>query len=94
MIRGFGTEGQKKLKMANVLVAGMGALGSPIALYLAAAGVGNMKLIDMDEVDLSNLNKQILHLDEDVGKKKVRPSLEKVRKVNSSVKFDVVNYKN
>ena len=93
MIPGFGTEGQKKLKMARVLIAGMGGLGSPIALYLAAAGVGNMRLIDMDEVDLSNLNRQILHWDEDVGKEKVRSALEKLRKVNSSVKFDVVNTK-
>jgi molybdopterin/thiamine biosynthesis adenylyltransferase len=68
MILGFGSEGQKKLKTANILIAGMGGLGSPIALYLAAAGVGNITIIDMDHVDLSNLNRQILHWDEDVGK--------------------------
>lgn len=93
MIPGFGSEGQKKLKMANILIAGMGGLGSPIALYLAAAGVGSITLVDMDRVDLSNLNRQILHWDEDVGKEKVRSALEKLRKVNTSVTFDTVNKK-
>jgi len=93
MIPGFGIEGQKKLKASNVLIAGLGGLGSPVAIYLAAAGVGHLKLIDMDEVDLSNLNRQILHWDEDVGKEKVISALEKLRKVNPSVEFDVVNSK-
>ncbi len=93
MIPGFGVEGQKKLKMANVLIAGMGGLGSPIALYLAAAGVGSITLIDMDHVDLSNLNRQILHWDEDVGKEKVRSALEKLRKLNTSVTFEAITTK-
>jgi molybdopterin/thiamine biosynthesis adenylyltransferase len=93
MIPGFGIEGQEKLQRAHVFIAGMGGLGSPIALYLAAAGVGSITLVDMDRVDLSNLNRQILHWDDDVGKQKVRSALEKLRKVNPSVKCEPVNTK-
>jgi len=93
MIPGFGIEGQKKLKASNVLIAGLGGLGSPVALYLAAAGVGHVTLIDMDEVNLNNLNRQIPHWDKDVGKEKVISALEKLRNVNTSVEFDVVNKK-
>src|ERR1700743_2728604 len=64
-------EGQKKLKAAKVLCIGTGGLGSPIALYLAAAGVGTLGLIDFDIVDYSNLQRQVLHGTKDVGRKKL-----------------------
>ena len=61
MILGLGESGQEKLKKARVVIAGSGGLGSPIALYLTAAGVGTVRIIDNDVVELSNLNRQILH---------------------------------
>ena len=64
-------EGQKRLKAASVLCIGTGGLGSPIALYLAAAGVGRLGLVDADTVDFSNLQRQILHGTKDVGRKKL-----------------------
>src|ERR1043165_1048599 len=63
-------EGQKRLKAASVLCIGAGGLGSPIALYLAAAGIGRMGLVDGDTVDFSNLQRQILHGTKDVGRKR------------------------
>ena len=67
MIRGFGEEGQEKLKQAKVIIAGGGGLGSPLAVYLTAAGVGTIRIVDHDRVELSNLNRQILHWDKDIG---------------------------
>ena len=70
MIKGLGEKGQEKLKKAKVFIAGAGGLGSPISIYLAVAGVGHIKIADHDRVELSNLNRQILHWEEDIGKKK------------------------
>ena len=67
----FGEDGQEKLKNAKVLVAGAGGLGSPISTYLAIAGVGKLILADFDSVDLSNLNRQFLHHEKDIGRSKV-----------------------
>ncbi|CAD5245283.1 ThiF family adenylyltransferase [Thermococcus camini] len=64
----FGKEGQEKLKSSKVAIVGVGGLGSPVAYYLAAAGIGMLILIDEQEPELSNLNRQILHWDEDIGK--------------------------
>src|SRR6267154_704741 len=66
-----GLDGQRKLKAAKVLVIGTGGLGSPLALYLAAAGVGTIGLVDFDTVDISNLHRQILYTTADVGRPKV-----------------------
>lgn len=85
MIKGFGEEGQKKLKNTKVFVAGVGGLGSPVATYLAVAGFGHITLADLDVVDLSNLNRQILHWDKDVGRVKVESGLEKLNGLNPSV---------
>ena len=70
-----GGAGQRKLLDASVLVIGAGGLGSPIALYLAAAGVGKIGIVDFDEVDVSNLQRQILHTNADVGRSKVESAL-------------------
>lgn len=78
-------EGQKKLKAARVLCIGTGGLGSPIALYLAAAGVGTLGLIDFDVVDYSNLQRQILHGTKDVGRKKLNSARDRIKDVNPNV---------
>lgn len=91
MIREIGEKGQEKLKQAKVFIAGAGGLGSPIAIYLAAAGVGVIRIVDNDRVELSNLNRQILHWDEDVGRKKVDSAGHKLRKLNPSVKFEALD---
>ncbi|MFW6289257.1 MAG: HesA/MoeB/ThiF family protein, partial [Spirochaetota bacterium] len=71
LLQGVGGKGQRKLLESRVLVVGAGGLGSPIALYLAAAGVGQIGLIDADTVELSNLQRQVIHHTPDVGKAKV-----------------------
>jgi molybdopterin/thiamine biosynthesis adenylyltransferase len=91
MMRGFGEEGQKKLKNTKVLVAGCGGLGSPIATYLAAAGFGSLLLVDMDVVDLSNLNRQILHWDKNVGEQKVKSAYEKLAQLNPEIELNPLN---
>jgi molybdopterin/thiamine biosynthesis adenylyltransferase len=87
MIPGFG-EGAAGLKSATALIAGLGGLGSPLALYLAAAGVGHLKLVDMDDVELSDLNRQVLHWDEDVGKAKVTSASQRVKKINPTTRVE------
>ncbi|TAK02951.1 MAG: molybdopterin-synthase adenylyltransferase MoeB [Candidatus Manganitrophaceae bacterium] len=81
-----GGKGQKKIGQAKVLVVGAGGLGSPIALYLAAAGVGTLGLIDADAVDLSNLQRQIIHHTSDIGRPKVLSAQEKIVAINPDVK--------
>lgn len=78
-------EGQRKLKAAKVLCIGTGGLGSPIALYLAAAGVGTLGLVDCDTVDYSNLQRQILHGTKDVGRKKILSARDRIKDVNPNV---------
>ena len=75
-IRLFGVEGQEKLRNSKVLVAGVGGLGCASSLYLAAAGVGKLVLVDFGEVELSNLNRQILYRTSDVGRPKVEAASE------------------
>jgi len=88
MVEGFGEEGQEKLKRAKVFVAGAGGLGSPISTYLTAAGVGTIRIVDHDRVELSNLNRQVLHWGEDIGKRKVDSVLEKLKRLNKGVKIE------
>ena len=88
MIKGFGEEGQEKLKRAKIFIAGSGGLGSPASIYLAAAGVGTIRIVDNDRVELSNLNRQILHWDEDIGKWKVDSALEKLKRLNKGVEIE------
>jgi sulfur-carrier protein adenylyltransferase/sulfurtransferase len=77
-----GEEGQRKLKAARVLCVGTGGLGSPLALYLAAAGVGTLGLVDFDVVDASNLQRQIIHSTADIGRKKLDSAEEKLKALN------------
>src|SRR5436309_3881412 len=80
-----GGKGQKKIAKARVLVVGAGGLGSPVALYLAAAGVGTIGIIDSDVVDLSNLQRQVIHHTDDVGRPKVESAKTKIQALNPSV---------
>lgn len=84
-----GLDGQKRLKAAKVLIIGTGGLGSPLALYLAAAGVGALGLVDFDTVDLSNLQRQILHGTADVGRSKIASAVDAIRRINPEVKLDI-----
>ncbi len=85
LIRGFGETGQQKLKNSTVFIAGAGGLGSPIATYLAVAGVGHLIIADMDVDDLSNLNRQILHWDKDVERYKVESAKGKLSAMNPTI---------
>jgi len=91
MIRGLGEDGQEKLKQAKVIIAGSGGLGSTASLYLAAAGAGTIRIVDHDRVELSNLNRQILHWDKDIGRKKVDSAAEKLSQLNQDVKIETVD---
>src|SRR5262245_48548823 len=84
-----GLEGQKRLKAASVLLIGAGGLGSPLGLYLAAAGVGRIGLIDFDVVDFSNLQRQILHGTPDVGRPKLQSARDRLTAINPEVKLDL-----
>jgi adenylyltransferase/sulfurtransferase len=80
-----GMEGQQKLKAARVLCVGTGGLGSPLALYLTAAGIGTLGLVDFDVVDSSNLQRQIIHSTKDIGRKKLDSAEEKLKALNPSI---------
>jgi sulfur-carrier protein adenylyltransferase/sulfurtransferase len=82
-------DGQKRIKAASVLCIGTGGLGSPIALYLAAAGIGRLGLVDYDIVDFSNLQRQILHGTEDVGRKKLNSARDRIKAINPNVRVDL-----
>lgn len=82
----FGEEGQERLKAAKVFIAGAGGLGCPVALYLAAAGVGEIRLADCDAVDRTNLNRQVLHWEKDLGRRKTDSAAEKLRLLNPDVR--------
>ena len=87
LLEDFGREGQEKLLKSNVLVIGAGGLGSSVLYYLSAAGVGNIGIVDSDKVDLSNLQRQIIHKFEDIGRLKTESSAEKIKKLNSDIKI-------
>lgn len=84
-----GPEGQEKLRQASVVIVGLGGLGSPAAMYLAAAGIGRIGLVDYDTVDISNLQRQILHPTKSVGKSKVASARETLERINPLVRLDV-----
>jgi adenylyltransferase/sulfurtransferase len=84
-----GLEGQKRLKAGSVLLVGAGGLGSPLALYLAAAGVGRIGIVDYDVVDFSNLQRQILHGTADVGRPKLHSARDRIQAINPEVQVDL-----
>jgi len=86
MLPAFDIAGQSRLATSRVLIIGMGGLGSPIALYLASAGVGTLHLVDFDEVDLSNLQRQIAHTVSDIGEKKVDSAARSIAQINPDIK--------
>ena len=90
ILKEIGVKGQKKLLNGKVLIIGAGGLGAPAALYLAAAGVGTIGIADADEVDLSNLQRQVIHTTADIGKPKVESAKETMQAINPDV--NVVTY--
>ncbi|MDC3316141.1 molybdopterin-synthase adenylyltransferase MoeB [Candidatus Thioglobus sp.] len=84
-------EGQQKIMDSTILIIGMGGLGSPTALYLAAAGVGHLIIADFDQVELSNLQRQIIHQTKDIGDDKVNSAKNKLTELNPSIKITIAN---
>jgi molybdopterin/thiamine biosynthesis adenylyltransferase len=87
----FGEEGQERLKNATIFIAGAGGLGSPVSIYLAVAGVGRIILVDKDAVERTNLNRQILHYDRNIGRKKTASAEEKLRAINPDITVEVLD---
>ena len=85
----FGIEGQNKLRKSSVLCIGAGGLGSPCTMYLAAAGIGKLGIIDMDVVDESNIQRQILHGSHDIGIKKIDSAKDTLQEINPYVKLEL-----
>lgn len=91
MLPQVGTEGQERLLKANILIVGMGGLGAPAAIYLAAAGAGHLTLVDFDEVDLSNLQRQIVHTTADIGRPKVESAKDSLLNLNPEIRITTIN---
>ena len=91
LLQDVGLEGQEKLLNAKVLIIGAGGLGSPVALYLAAAGVGHIGIVDADVVDLSNLQRQVIYTTDDIGSPKVASAARKMRRINPDVNVVEIN---
>ena len=89
ILKEIGVKGQKKLAAAKVLIIGAGGLGAPAAMYLAAAGVGKIGIADSDTVDLSNLQRQIIHTTDDLGKPKVESAKETMQRINPDVDVEI-----
>src|SRR6202047_1216418 len=83
-----GMEGQLKLKNASVLLVGAGGLGAPLGLYLPAAGIGRIGMVDFDVVDFTNLQRQVIHGTKDVGRKKLDSAMDKMADINPNVTLD------
>lgn len=88
----IGLEGQERLRDSSVLIVGMGGLGSPVGLYLAAAGVGSMRIADFDRVDESNLQRQIVHQQASIGQHKAESAANQLRAINPSLQVQTLNY--
>ncbi len=86
----FGGEGQNKLKQARVFLAGAGGLGCSIATYLTVAGIGKLRIVDSDVVARDNLNRQILHWESDLNRKKVESAAEKLRSLNPDIEVEII----
>ncbi|MFQ5788589.1 MAG: ThiF family adenylyltransferase, partial [Thermodesulfobacteriota bacterium] len=86
-----GVEGQERLVSSRVLCIGAGGLGSPLSLYLAAAGVGHLGIVDFDVVDFSNLQRQIIHSEDNIGVLKVESAKERLLELNSDINIETYN---
>ena len=86
----FGDEGQERLKNAHIFIAGAGGLGSPVSIYLAVAGVGTITIVDKDIIEQTNLNRQILHYDRDIGRRKTDSAEEKLRAINPDITIHAI----
>jgi molybdopterin/thiamine biosynthesis adenylyltransferase len=86
----IGEENQERLKSAHIVIAGAGGLGCPVAIYLAVAGMGHITIIDCDQVDRTNLNRQILHWERDIGREKTRSARDKLLQLNPEIRIDAV----
>jgi molybdopterin/thiamine biosynthesis adenylyltransferase/rhodanese-related sulfurtransferase len=86
-----GVDGQKKLKAANVLCIGTGGLGSPLLLYLAAAGIGRLGIVDFDVVDASNMQRQVIHSTSTIGKPKIESAKQRIHEINPHCQVDLYN---
>lgn len=93
LLQEIGVKGQKRLKAAKVLIVGAGGLGTPLAQYLAAAGVGTIGIIDDDVVEESNLQRQVMHGTRDLGRPKVASAKDSIRQINPNVKVETYNYR-
>ena len=91
MLKNIGDEGQVALSNAKVLIVGMGGLGNPVSLYLAAAGVGTLIIADGDTVDISNLQRQILFTEQDINKNKADTASEKLQQHNKNITIEVID---
>jgi adenylyltransferase/sulfurtransferase len=91
MLPQIGIEGQQRLADSHALILGLGGLGSPLAMYLAAAGVGKLTLVDFDYVDLSNLQRQILHGTDDIGRPKTDSARARLQAINPLIEINTVN---
>ena len=87
ILKKIGTIGQKKLLKSSVLIVGVGGLGSPISIYLAALGIGKIGIIDKDNVELSNLSRQIIFTNEDIKKNKSFTAVNKLKQLNPDIKL-------
>ncbi|MDP2380031.1 MAG: molybdopterin-synthase adenylyltransferase MoeB [Pseudohongiella sp.] len=90
MLPAFDVEGQQRLLLATVIIVGLGGLGSPVSMYLAAAGVGHLILVDDDDVDLSNLQRQIVHAEHSVGVSKVQSAATTIKALNQDTRVTAV----
>jgi len=93
LIRSIGPEGQQRLKNSKLLIVGAGGLGSPLAYYCAAAGFGAIGIVEFDSIELSNLNRQILHNEPGIDKKKLESAAEKIREFNSDIHVEMHPFK-
>lgn len=91
VLKEVGGIGQKKLLNSKITLIGAGGLGSPVAYYLAAAGIGHLKIVDFDKVELSNLHRQILHFSPDIHKNKIESALEKLNSLNPDCNVEIIN---
>ena len=93
ILKKIGLHGQKKIANSKILIIGMGGLGCPLLLYLANSGIGNIGIVDNDIVDITNLNRQVLFTEKDIGKNKVELAKKFVKKINNKIKIKIFNTK-